>query len=102
MRSGRSGGSGWDAMCAGYPGLFPTAPPGGGGGRRAAPPREGARPRPRGEQAADRLEGRRLAGAIRADQGDDLALANLEGDALEGAELAVAGGGVGQLREDVV
>src|SRR3990170_4320945 len=72
-----------------------------GGGMRDVAPTKVDRPRPRVEQAADRLEGRRLAGAIRADQGDDLALANLEGDALEGVDLAVVGVDVAQLEDDV-
>jgi hypothetical protein len=36
------------------------------------------------EQAADRLERRRLPGAVRADQRDDLAALDLDRDALQG------------------
>src|SRR5665213_3200290 len=47
------------------------------------------------EEARDRLEGRRLPRAVGPDQGDDLAPADLQGDALEGMDLAV-------IRMDVV
>ena len=41
------------------------------------------------EEAADRAERRRLARAVRADQRDDLALADLERDAADGGHVAV-------------
>ena len=44
----------------------------------------------RAQQAGDRLQRRRLARAVGAEEGDDLALADRERDALEGADLAVA------------
>ena len=43
------------------------------------------------EQAADRLERRRLARAVGADERDDLAPADLDRDALEGVDVAVVG-----------
>jgi hypothetical protein len=60
--------------------------------RRAAPERRaverhraGARP----QDAGDRLQRRRLPGAVRADEGDDLAGGHLEGDAPERLDPAV-------------
>ena len=53
------------------------------------------------EQAADRLEGRRLAGAVRPDQGDDLAPADLEADPLQGVDLAVVRVDVAELEDEV-
>ena len=58
-------------------------------------------------QPRDRVQGRALAGAVGADEGDDLAVPDLQGDALEGLDVAVedvdvlhvqqhvAGGGLG-------
>ena len=51
------------------------------------------------EQAADRLERGRLAGAVRPDQRHDLALVDLDRDALERVDLAVVGVDVVELQE---
>ena len=45
----------------------------------------------RADQAGDGLQQRRLAGAVRADQRDDLALRDVEGDVVQHLDLAVAG-----------
>ena len=49
------------------------------------------RARARGEKARDRLERRRLAGTVRADERHDLAFVDVDGDALEGLDLPVEG-----------
>ena len=46
---------------------------------------------PRMVEPVDRAQRRRLAGAVRAEQCDDLALAHLEGDALQRVDRAVVG-----------
>ena len=46
---------------------------------------------PRMVEPVDRAQRRRLAGAVRAEQRDDLAVAHLEGDALERVDRAVVG-----------
>ena len=50
------------------------------------------------EQAADRLQGRALAGAVRADERDDLALVDVERHALERVNVAVVGVDVGNVK----
>ena len=52
-------------------------------------PVEGERPGPGVHEAAEGAEGRRLAGAVGAQQGDDLTLVDLQGDPLEGVDVAV-------------
>ena len=47
------------------------------------------------DQAGDRAEERRLAGAVGTDERDDFALGDLQGDVLEGADDAVADFDVG-------
>ena len=52
---------------------------------------EDDRAAPLADDAHDRLEGRRLAGAVAAEQGDDLARPHLEIDAVEDVRFAVPG-----------
>ena len=51
------------------------------------------------EQPGDRLQGRRLAGAVGADQRDDLAAADLERHALQRVDVAVVGVDVLELED---
>ena len=53
-------------------------------------------------EAVDRAQRRRLAGAVRADQRDDLALVHLERDALQRLDRAVVGVDVLELQDDGV
>src|SRR5215213_7237140 len=48
----------------------------------------------RPEETRDGLQGRRLAGPVRTDQGDDLTLIDMERDAFQGLDVAVVGGDV--------
>ena len=60
------------------------------GARVMSAPSKAIAPGRRPQEAGDRPEGRGLAGAVRADQRDELALADRQGDALEGPDVAVA------------
>ena len=53
-------------------------------------------------QTVDRAQRRRLARSVRPEHGDDLALANLERDALERVDRAVVSVNVSQLEDDGV
>ncbi len=57
-------------------------------------PRKRIEPRARRRQAGDGAQRRRLAGAVGADQRDDLALVDRERDALERLDRAVGGADV--------
>jgi hypothetical protein len=50
------------------------------------------------QQPRDRLQGRGLAGAVRADQGDELALADRDGKPLEDIHQAIAADDVAQFK----
>ena len=52
-------------------------------------PAKADRPRARRQQASDRAQGRRLAGTVRADQCDDLAVVDLDGNIPADGEFAI-------------
>ena len=62
---------------------------------------EADRSPPRAVEAVDRAERRRLAGAVRADQRDDLALPDVDRDALERFDRAVVGVDVLELEDEL-
>ena len=70
-----------------------------GGHAREVPAVEDDLPAARPQQPADGVQRGRLAGAVGADERDDLALVDGQGDALQGVDVAVVGVEVGDLEQ---